>query len=109
MRTQTRDGAIYASYEASFDPAIVVEAEQATESKEKPLEAPKPVIMTMEEVKTEVTTLNQRWKGWIYKIPEIKLKNITKPKADLYTVEKDKDTDKKSEDADQSDKAVKSK
>lgn len=95
MRTAKKDGIIYANYEASFEPAIVVDVEQAKESKETDAEGPKPVIKTAEEVKTEVATLNQRWKDWVYRIPEFKLKNIIKPKADLYSIKKEEGTESK--------------
>ena len=50
------------------------------------------MIKTGDQVKAEIASLNQRWKGWVYKLPEFKLNNITKPKADLYAKKKEEDS-----------------
>ena len=110
MRSAKREAAVYASFVASFEPALVVdpkpdkatdtdankteETKEPKESKEQASEGPKPVIKTADDVKNEVTRLNKRWSGWVYKLPEFKLKNITKPKAELYTIKKQEDTKK---------------
>jgi len=110
MLTAKGEGVAYARFAASFEPALVVDPEpdksketdankteetkEPEESKEQTNEGPKPVIKTADDVKKEVATLNKRWSDWVYKLPEIKLKNITKPKAELYTIKKPEDTKK---------------
>ena len=45
----------------------------------------KPPVKTMsaDEVKQEVEKYNAIWKGWMYQLPEFRIKNIGKKKADL--------------------------
>ena len=101
MRTAKKADTTYVNYEAVFDPLIAVVEKPSEDSKqegsnegtkEKVIDGPKPVIKTGDQVKAEIASLNQRWKGWVYKLPEFKLNNITKPKADLYAKKKEEDS-----------------
>ncbi|WP_455219019.1 DUF4340 domain-containing protein [Kaarinaea lacus] len=40
-------------------------------------------LKSAEEVKQEVEKLNRRWQNWLYQLPDFRIKNIGKKKADL--------------------------
>jgi len=46
-----------------------------------------PKLMTPDEVKQEVSRYNAIWNGWMYQLPEFRIKNIGKKKADLLKKE----------------------
>ncbi len=43
----------------------------------------KPELKTPDDVKKEVEQLNSRWQNWMYQLPEFRINNIGKKKADL--------------------------
>jgi hypothetical protein len=80
-------------YSASYDPSAVssdampdnTDKKQESESDESKSEPAKPTakLLSAEEVKQEVTKYNAIWNGWVYQLPEFRIKNIGKKKADL--------------------------
>ncbi|WP_455374846.1 DUF4340 domain-containing protein [Kaarinaea lacus] len=80
-------------YSASFDQAAAnstanttaAEGSQETATGDTKATPAKPAVKTMsaDEVKQEVEKYNAVWKGWMYQLPEFRIKNIGKKKADL--------------------------
>lgn len=75
-------------YQASFDDSTASQAgrqptadEESSAGDGKPANATK--LLSADEVKKEVEKYNAMWKGWMYQIPEFRIKNIGKKKADL--------------------------
>lgn len=75
-------------YQASFDDGVAAQGDPAStdkskssESDDKPAKTSK--LLSPDEVKNEVAKYNAVWDGWMYQIPEFRVKNIGKKKADL--------------------------
>lgn len=83
-------------YTASYDENIATASGKAASNTEQQTstdgENSKPAASTSklkssDEVKQEVEKYNSIWKGWMYQIPEFRIKNIGKKKADLLKKE----------------------
>lgn len=55
----------------------------ATEDKKSEPQTPAAKLLSAEEVKQEVAKYNAIWSGWMYQLPEFRIKNIGKKKSDL--------------------------
>jgi len=97
----TKDDKHFATYSARVNEEaakssqeILSQQESTDKASEVTLEAPsvdphassskkKVELKSTEEVKQEVEQFNKRWQNWMYQLPEFRVKNIGKKKADL--------------------------
>jgi hypothetical protein len=94
-----KDGKYFARYSARYN-AEAAQAYQEKQAQQKTAAAPpqadspaadphanaakKPVeLKAAEEVTRDVEQFNKRWQNWMYQLPEFRVKNIGKKKADL--------------------------
>jgi hypothetical protein len=81
METSKEGEQTYARFQARFAPAAEATSEAPARTEGK----------SAEEVKKESETLNARWKGWAYVLPEYRLSSLSQKQADLLKpVDQDK-------------------
>jgi len=77
----------WVKYSASFDEAAVTPptpiSEENKDVKDSSPASPVSKSLSAEDVKQEVAKYNAVWDGWLYQIPEFRIKNIGKKKQDL--------------------------
>ncbi len=95
LEAAEKDDVTYARLQAEFDPSLVSEDQSSAEKKpeqdanaqdENSTETGVQVQATLksaDEIQQEVETLNARWSGWAYQLPDFELNNIFKPLNEL--------------------------
>jgi hypothetical protein len=105
VQTLMEGETVYGKISAEFDPSLVYKVEQPEgqaesedQSQGKKAEAPKsgpektsdpptPKVPSAEEVKEEVTGMNNKLGGWVFELPKFKVDNFSKKKEELITKE----------------------
>ncbi|MFQ5756793.1 MAG: DUF4340 domain-containing protein [Acidiferrobacterales bacterium] len=97
MRTRKKDKQNLAWFNAAFDPALVYKnaKPEKTETGSEAQNADEQTgLKAVDAVKQEVDTLNARWKGWVYVVPQYRVDSIAKKKSDLIKFSKNQDSRK---------------
>ncbi len=112
LEAAEKDGSTYARLQAEFDPESVDknDSEAGTEIKQDTgsdtesasvvEEQPSPALKSADEIQQEVATLNTRWTGWAYRLPDFELNNIFKPMDELLEEAEEEETEEQTSEDD---------
>lgn len=97
MHTRKNGKENLAWFSAAFDPALVNEDTKVakTETGSEAQDADEQTgLKAADAVKQEAETLNTRWKGWVYVVPQYRVDSVAKKKSDLIKFSKKQDSGK---------------
>ena len=97
MHTRKNGKENLAWFSAAFDPALVYEdtKPEKTETGSEAQDADEQTgLKATDAVKQEAETLNTRWQGWVYVVPQYRVDSVAKKKSDLIKFSKRQDSGK---------------
>lgn len=97
MHTRKNGKENLAWFTAAFDPALVYEdtKPEKTETGSEAQDADEQTgLKAADAVKREAETLNTRWQGWVYVVPQYRVDSVAKKKSDLIKFSKKPDSGK---------------
>lgn len=97
MHTRKNGKENLAWFTAAFDPALVYEDTKVakTETGSEAQDADEQTgLKATDAVKQEAETLNTRWQGWVYVVPQYRVDSVAKKKSDLIKFSKKPDSGK---------------
>jgi hypothetical protein len=97
MHTRKNGKENLAWFSAAFDPALVYEdtKPEKTETGSEAQDADEQTgLKATDAVKQEAETLNTRWQGWVYVVPQYRVDSVAKKKSDLIKFSKKPDSGK---------------
>jgi hypothetical protein len=97
MHTRKNGKENLAWFTAAFDPALVYEdtKPEKTETGSEAQDADEQTgLKATDAVKQEAETLNTRWQGWLYIVPQYRVDSVAKKKSDLIKFSKKPDSGK---------------
>ena len=97
MHTRKNGKENLAWFSAAFDPALVYEDTKPakTETGSEAQDADEQTgLKATDAVKQEAETLNTRWQGWVYVVPQYRVDSVAKKKSDLIKFSKRPDSGK---------------
>lgn len=97
MHTRKNGKENLAWFTAAFDPALVYEdtKPEKTETGSEAQDADEQTgLKATDAVKQEAETLNTRWQGWVYVVPQYRVDSVAKKKSDLIKFSKKPDSGK---------------
>ncbi len=97
MHTRKNGKENLAWFSAAFDPALVYEdtKPEKTETGSEAQDADEQTgLKATDAVKQEAETLNTRWQGWLYIVPQYRVDSVAKKKSDLIKFSKKPDSGK---------------
>lgn len=95
MHTRKNGKENLAWFSAAFDPALVYEDTKPakTETGSEAQDADEQTgLKAADAVKQEAETLNTRWQGWVYVVPQYRVDSVAKKKSDLIKFSKRQDS-----------------
>ncbi len=97
MHTRKNGKENLAWFSAAFDPALVYKdaKPEKTETGSEAQDADEQTgLKAADVVKQEAETLNTRWQGWVYVVPQYRMDSVAKKKSDLIKFSKKQDSGK---------------
>ena len=97
MHTRKNGKENLAWFSAAFDPALVYKdaKPEKTETGSEAQDADEQTgLKAADVVKQEAETLNTRWQGWVYVVPQYRVDSVAKKKSDLIKFSKKQDSGK---------------
>lgn len=97
MHTRKNGKENLAWFSAAFDPALVYKdaKPEKTETGSEAQDADEQTgLKAADAVKREAETLNTRWQGWVYVVPQYRVDSVAKKKSDLIKFSKKQDSRK---------------